>query len=254
MLVAILAGVIAVLGCALVWALRMRIVLISELGILRDEWARERSERQAERVTLLSEATAGSEAGQRLEAELAAAASASQRLREHVDRLEADPCRVTPDDIAELQTHRMLCRAGREELRGQAERVAGEVGQMSHIAQLFEQWHHEMNELLEQNREMHRQNNEFHGIVKHVVILALNAAIEAARAGDAGRGFAVVADEIRNLAGRSEKLSSEFSYSLHRNDLTTTATFQQIQAEGKMIVANLSSLARAVEQLKTRLG
>ena len=105
-----------------------------------------------------------------------------------------------------------------------------------------------------QNREMHKQNQEFASIVKHVVILSLNAAIEAARAGESWRGFAVVADEVRTLAFRSESLSKEYSKSLHKNDLTTTATFQEIQADGKMITAAISSVEATIGQLKSRLG
>jgi methyl-accepting chemotaxis protein len=82
----------------------------------------------------------------------------------------------------------------------------------------------------------------------------LNAAIEAARAGESGRGFAVVADEVRKLAARSEALSIEYGRSLHKNDLTTTATFQEIQADGKMIVAAISGVEAIIGQLKARIS
>lgn len=136
----------------------------------------------------------------------------------------------------------------------QVEKLSIEAAALHNIAITFEHWHDDMNALMVQNRVMHTQNNEFSSIVKHVVILSLNAAIEAARAGESGRGFAVVADEVRTLAFRSEALSKDYSNSLHKNDLTTTATFQEIQADGKMIKAAISSLESSIGQLKQHMG
>ncbi len=140
------------------------------------------------------------------------------------------------------------------EVSHQVDKLAGEAAQLRNLAVTFEHWHDEMNLLMVQNREMHRQNDEFSSIVKQVVILSLNAAIEAARAGESGRGFAVVADEVRTLAARSEALSKDYNLSLHKNDLTTTATFQEIQADGKMIMSAISSLDALIGQLQNRLG
>jgi hypothetical protein len=55
------------------------------------------------------------------------------------------------------------------------------------------------------------------------------------------------------MANRSEKLSVDFGKSLHRNDLTTTSTFQQIQAEGKMVAAALSKLGASLRQMESQL-
>jgi hypothetical protein len=103
-------------------------------------------------------------------------------------------------------------------------------------------WDDEMSKLMQQNQYMQKQNQEFGGIISQTVILALNAAIEAARAGEAGRGFAVVADEVRVLATRAEGFSANYRDSLHKNDMVTTATFQDIQASGKMILTAVHAL------------
>jgi hypothetical protein len=59
---------------------------------------------------------------------------------------------------------------------------------------------------------------------------------------------------VRKLAARSEALSIEYGRSLHKNDLTTTATFQEIQADGKMIVAAISGVEAIIGQLKARIS
>jgi methyl-accepting chemotaxis protein len=141
----------------------------------------------------------------------------------------------------------------KENLLDQARRIAGEASRLKSLAATFERWHEQMISLMTQNQDMHAKNHELSSIVKHVVIVSLNASIEAARAGNAGRGFAVVAGEVRALAARSEELSRSYRDSLHRNDLTTTATFQDIQAGGKMITASLSSVEVLADQFQARL-
>jgi len=162
------------------------------------------------------------------------------------------------ESVEQLQTEvdslRHANQVLKSDLQDHVARLYNETAQLHQIALTFDHWHEEMTTLMEQNREMHKQNSEFASIVKHVVLLSLNAAIEAARAGEAGRGFAVVADEVQVLAVRSEALSKEYSKSLHRNDLTTTATFQEIQADGKMIIGAISSLEALIGKVKSRLS
>lgn len=131
--------------------------------------------------------------------------------------------------------------------------LGGEIDQLLGLIKTFERWHEEMDDLMKHNRVMHGKNSEFFAIVKNVVILSLNAAIEAARAGEHGRGFAVVADEVHTLAIRSENLSKDYKSNLHKNDLITTTTFQDIQAGGKMIAAAVVALVMLNNKIKSQL-
>ena len=133
-----------------------------------------------------------------------------------------------------------------------AEQIASEASRLKSLGATFERWHEQMISLMAQNQDMHAKNQELSSIVRHVVIVSLNASIEAARAGTAGRGFAVVASEVRSLAARSEELSKSYRDSLHRSDLTTTGTFQDIQAGGKMITASRRSVAALASQFQSR--
>ena len=101
---------------------------------------------------------------------------------------------------------------------------------------------------------MHEQNDKFSSIVRTIVILSVNAAIEAAKAGENGRGFAAVAQEVRNLANASAELSRDYGKNLYKNDLITTATFQDIQAGGKMITSALVGIDVASKHLKNSLN
>jgi methyl-accepting chemotaxis protein len=141
----------------------------------------------------------------------------------------------------------------KDQLANRATQLAAEAVRLKGLAATFERWHEQMISLMAQNQDMHAKNRELSSIVRHVVIVSLNASIEAARAGTAGRGFAVVASEVRALAARSEELSKSYRDSLHRNDMTTTATFQDIQAGGKMIAASLSSVESLANQFHSTL-
>jgi methyl-accepting chemotaxis protein len=141
----------------------------------------------------------------------------------------------------------------KDEWLQQATRLAAEAGRLRLLSATFERWHEQMISLMSQNHDMHNKNNELSSIVRHVLIVSLNASIEAARAGTAGRGFSIVASEVRALAARSQELSKSYHDSLNRNDLITTATFQDIQAGGKMIAASLASVESLAGQIQSRL-
>ena len=177
-----------------------------------------------------------------------------QQLLAQLGEQLAETERAVADGRCELH----LAQASLEALKsGLVQRVnirASEAVSLREVAVKFEHWQENLNMLMAQNREMHQKNDEFGSIVKHIVILSLNAAIEAARAGESGRGFAVVADEVRNLAFRSEALSKVYGSSLYKNDLTTTAAFQEIQADGKMIISAISALEAHIGQLQYQIG
>jgi methyl-accepting chemotaxis protein len=135
---------------------------------------------------------------------------------------------------------------GARSLKGQAlqdcDRLGATIDQLLGLIATFERWNEELHRLLMHNREMQSKNDEFASIVNQVILVALNASIEAARAGEHGRGFAVVAAEVRELATRAGKLSKDYRSNLHKNDLITGSTFQDLQAGGKMIAGALGEL------------
>lgn len=139
------------------------------------------------------------------------------------------------------------------ELLRQTEALAQEVSQLKALAVAFERWHQDMISLMSQNRDMRGVGEDVACIVKQLIMLSLNAAIEAARAGESARGFVVVAAEVRSLSLRAQSLSKDLGRNLDRSDLTTTATFQDIQAGGKLMLAVISGLESMIRQLHERI-
>ncbi|VVE20264.1 chemotaxis protein [Pandoraea morbifera] len=192
---------------------------------------------------------------QALERERVAVVDRDERIQAYDDAMAAHQSSLAQAEL-DLQAARKSEAAVLEAKamwQGEAERIAGEAARLRGLAATFERWHEQMISLMTQNQDMHAKNHELASIVRHVLIVSLNASIEAARAGAAGRGFGIVASEVRALATRSEELSKSYRDSLHRNDVTTTATFQDIQAGGKMIAASLSSVEALAQQLHARL-
>lgn len=169
--------------------------------------------------------------------------SENQLLLEAGNQKYAAHIRELEHRIARFQANTGFCKA----------EILKEVSALLTILSTLNRWNGEMSRLMQQNAYMLKQNREFSDIVKQTVILALNASIEAARAGEAGRGFVVVANEVRALATRAEGFSAIYRDGLYKNDLVTTATFQDIQASGKMILTAVHALDSKVNKLDISL-
>jgi methyl-accepting chemotaxis protein len=176
---------------------------------------------------------------QQLQDELAELQSALQRSQTQFETSLAQ-CAQDQDDALQ-QAHHQSSHA-RQQLRNHSQALATAIDELMGVSKTFERWHADMSVLLKHNHGMHQKNDDFALIVRQMVIVTLNASIEAARAGDMGRGFSVVADEMRSLAGRAESLSADYRRNLYENDLIATATFQDMQAGGKMIMGALTGL------------
>lgn len=136
-----------------------------------------------------------------------------------------------------------------EQISSHQQQLKKNISALLEILSTLNRWNDEMSKLMAHNNDMQKQNNEFSSIVKQIIILALNASIEAARAGEAGSGFSVVANEVKMLASRSRDLSDSYRDNLHKNDMITTATFQDIQAIGKMIIASIYAISSKLDDL-----
>ena len=208
--------------------------------------------RQASEAQLAAHGAALAQAGAQAEERVAQAAQDSDALHAQLETLRAELAqRKSLADALEaaLAEERTRC----DDALQRASRIAGEATRLRLMSATFERWHEQMISLMAQNHDMHNKNQELSSIVSHVLIVSLNASIEAARAGAAGRGFSIVAGEVRALATRSQELSKSYRDSLNRNDLITAATFQDIQAGGKMIAASLASVESLSNQLHAYL-
>lgn len=126
-----------------------------------------------------------------------------------------------------------------------------EMERLKELLLTFERWNAELTALIDHNKMMQAQNEDFSTIVKQTIILALNASIEAARAGEYGRGFSVVADEVRSLAVKSEDLNNEYKSHLSKNEVITISTFQDIQASSQLILTSINNFSTRLNQLSS---
>ena len=213
-------------------------------------WYRKRAATQ-QQTTLDAQSTVLVQAEERHASEVRQHEQQARELHALVDTLRDDLAQqsVSADQAREALNALHL---QKDEWLQQATRLSTEAGRLRHLSATFERWHEQMISLMAQNHDMHQKNHELAGIVNHVLMVSLNASIEAARAGAAGRGFSIVAGEVRALATRSQALSKSYRDSLDRNDLITTATFQDIQAGGKMIAASLGSVEAQASQLQAK--
>ncbi|MFX1674500.1 methyl-accepting chemotaxis protein [Paraburkholderia sp. A2WS-5] len=215
-------------------------------------WRARAQWRDAERLQLTRHEDALAQAEARVRAARESAAQEHEALAAQVESLRADLAQRKWVSEA-MESALGSERARSAEARQRIERITAETVRLKQMSTVFERWHEQMISLMAQNRDMHEKNQVLSSIVSHVLIVSLNASIEAARAGAAGRGFSIVAGEVRALATRSQELSRNYRESLHRNDLVTTATFQDIQAGGKMIAASLASVESLAQQLHAEL-
>jgi hypothetical protein len=129
--------------------------------------------------------------------------------------------------------------------------LADEVAELKDLAEAFERWHQDMISLTTSNRALHGKGEDLMMVARSLIMVSLNAAIEAARAGEAARGFVVVAAEVRTLALKAQELAGDLRAGLHKSNLLTATTFQDIQAGGKLMMAAVSGLGSSVNRLRS---
>ena len=239
------------------------------VGVLGRGWvarAQERTQQQRitaleRRVETLSGLTTIDEVSRDRDSACAEVDALKQRLedetRKHERTLEAVRTQTAHEHemrIAALQQEHAAQLSGlRQRFSADFEQLQNDIDALSGIIFTLTRWHDEMQNILESNRVLRRQNAEFASINKSVVMLALNAAIEAARAGEQGRGFGVVADGVRQLALASTGLAQEYQSNLDKSDLVTTTTFQDMQASGNMVRTAIHGLRSAADRIRSAM-
>jgi hypothetical protein len=140
------------------------------------------------------------------------------------------------------------------QLLRRASDLTHEIAHLKTLAIAFERWHEDMIYMTARTRDMNEKGDALATIARQMVMVSINAAIEAARAGDVARGFVVVAAEVKIQARLMQTLSGDMGKDLQKSELMTTATFQDIQAGGKAMMAAISGLESMVKQLSRDVG
>ncbi len=143
---------------------------------------------------------------------------------------------------------------GTIDLLHKAEELVQEAASLKTLALAFERWHQDMISTMAQNRNMSANGEDLSSIARQLIMVSLNAAVEAAHAGDSTRSFVIIAAEVKSLAQRVAALSRDMSKNIHQGSLTSAATFQDIQAGGKLMMAAISTLELKVKQLRQGIG
>lgn len=105
-----------------------------------------------------------------------------------------------------------------------------------------------MDDAIQNLREIERFSRKIQGITKQSNLLALNALIEAARAGESGKGFAVVANEVKSLSGEIAKLSDQMR---SRTDIIMQSVVEGFGVLKEVATTDMNSNILAKETLES---
>jgi methyl-accepting chemotaxis protein len=162
--------------------------------------------------------------------------------------------RAEPMNDSTTGTGAAYAPGNKADLLRRTEDLTREVAHLKTLAIAFERWHEDMIYMAARTRDMSGKGEDLARIARQMTMVSINAAIEAAHAGDVARGFVVVAAEVKNQAKLMQELSGEMGKDLHKSELRTTTTFQDIQAGGKTMMAAISGLELMIKQLRVEIG
>ncbi|QCR33197.1 methyl-accepting chemotaxis protein [Lysinibacillus sp. SGAir0095] len=124
----------------------------------------------------------------------------------------------------------------------------------------LKQSHHlllqQMNQLVNNSKNIHDIVHTIGSISQKTRILALNASIEAARAGDHGKGFAVVANEVGNLANQTSIAVEQTRENLDLILTGINSSTDMVVTETKQIEegsTELQEILKSMQSFKSRL-